>query len=916
MVNPRDKSSDLRDIWTIEKTKLENSMELIKDKVEESLFDLGTKNIKRVGPRLLEGSIQKINDETNKTIEGIKELIERMSVWDSKITLICSSTEPPFPSINNLKKEWNETHIKKLREINNLIKDQEKKSKSMDVNNTYNMETMAFIKLSDESDKIANDYHNHYYKIKNYISKIDINLIKETCFDESFWKLAAPWPPWADEWVISSSDEEEGGDEGAEEQAQGEESSMSSSGADERSGPSQGKGYVLDIFSEYISKYTGEWSGEEELSEDNKERTRTLFHAHFCMFFVEEIYRKLTINKKVEHISNYHYDINGYLRYFWYGEEKKSKVGVWKGRTPISDTAFPPELKHEVKEFGKKTYNSPGHILLTPTDHNNITDFRKYLFNYWIFKNFEGGDEDGGDDGEDDGEWYKKLTNNLGERPWNDKKVRESFFNDKEIPHENIAEILKWKNDGSVESGKEEEYVKIIENSIKHNKFGNNASTLKFYEVNNDKGNPKLFKDLHTAGKRCCNIPNILDAAPTCPKCWQEKYGAKPWCSEVQELIINVKEDTSTEDKLKLEYNTKRKKVNPASFKQNDIDINFEMGRFKTGTNSFNKGICGWNNDHKTDHCLSKRNVLNFVFNQFSMGEGNSGMERLQNFIEICKNASEPSDKDKINKKLHKIIEFFLLKTIGDLGQELFSTAFIDDANYSVSYVGNDWISYIRFLLLNMSLKNPPKKEWSGAFLGNTKNNYHIVYYLDPSGGTRGGGVHNGKSNKKLKKRKTRRIKNRGGYSKKKKSRTSKGITRNYTKNKLRRSKKKNKKTGKYSRNKKRSKTSIKKRLSRRKKINKSKLPMLSPLNYKNNIYKYKLNDTKAKRRKAIDSAIQKEGNKGKQSLKKSALSKKRRLNVLRIYRKNNKPKECKILTEDMEYIDKKYNIGKTSIIC
>ena len=49
---------------------------------------------------------------------------------------------------------------------------------------------------------------------------------------------------------------------------------------------------------------------------------------------------------------------------------------------------------------------------------------------------------------------------------------------------------------------------------------------------------------------------------------------------------------------------------------------------------------------------------------------------------------------------------------------------------------------------------------------------------------------------------------------------------------------------------------------------------------------------------------------------KEAALSKKARFNLLRMYRKNKNPKECKILTEDMRYIDKKYNLGKTTDIC
>jgi len=111
-------------------------------------------------------------------------------------------------------------------------------------------------------------------------------------------------------------------------------------------------------------------------------------------------------------------------------------------------------------------------------------------------------------------------------------------------------------------------------------------------------------------------------------------------------------------------------------------------------------------------------------------------------------------------------------------------------------------------------------------------------------------------------------------------------------------------------------KTKRKKRNKRTKK--KSKLPKLVLLNYKNKKHKYRLSDSNIDRRKAIDAAIQTKSNKGNKNktIRDFAISKKRRLNVLRIYRKNNQSKECKRLTQDMKYIDRKYKLGKTQSIC
>ena len=54
--------------------------------------------------------------------------------------------------------------------------------------------------------------------------------------------------------------------------------------------------------------------------------------------------------------------------------------------------------------------------------------------------------------------------------------------------------------------------------------------------------------------------------------------------------------------------------------------------------------------------------------------------------------------------------------------------------------------------------------------------------------------------------------------------------------------------------------------------------------------------------------------NKTKKSRREAAVAK-ARFNVLRIYRKNKKPDECRKLTKDMRYIDKKYGLGETKDI-
>ena len=92
-------------------------------------------------------------------------------------------------------------------------------------------------------------------------------------------------------------------------------------------------------------------------------------------------------------------------------------------------------------------------------------------------------------------------------------------------------------------------------------------------------------------------------------------------------------------------------------------------------------------------------------------------------------------------------------------------------------------------------------------------------------------------------------------------------------------------------------------------------LPQLRKLDKSNKTHIYKLNDPQKKRILAIDEGIRDEMRKGK-TKREAALSKKKRFNVLRLYRKNKDPDGCRKLTQDMTYMDKKYDTGTTNDIC
>lgn len=91
-------------------------------------------------------------------------------------------------------------------------------------------------------------------------------------------------------------------------------------------------------------------------------------------------------------------------------------------------------------------------------------------------------------------------------------------------------------------------------------------------------------------------------------------------------------------------------------------------------------------------------------------------------------------------------------------------------------------------------------------------------------------------------------------------------------------------------------------------------LPKLRKINRSKKKYLYHLNDKQSKRILAINEDLNKIKSKTKK--KHAASQKKKRFNILRLYRKYRDKKGCKKLTKDMKYLDKKYGLGKTKKIC
>jgi len=93
-------------------------------------------------------------------------------------------------------------------------------------------------------------------------------------------------------------------------------------------------------------------------------------------------------------------------------------------------------------------------------------------------------------------------------------------------------------------------------------------------------------------------------------------------------------------------------------------------------------------------------------------------------------------------------------------------------------------------------------------------------------------------------------------------------------------------------------------------------LPKLRKVDYLSKKEKYHLRDPASKRHLAIDKGIRAEMKKTKRNMRKAAVAKKGRFNILCIYRRNNNVGACKKITRDMRYMNRKYGLGKTADIC
>ena len=496
-----------------------------------------------------------------------------------------------------------------------------------------------------------------------------------------------------------------------------------------------------------------------------------------------------------------------------------------------------PNLKH--KNFSLiHNFFSDKDITLTKEEQENIKILKYKIMGWWV-------DNSGYNPDPDPDHWASKQVIRMkggdGVESITDSSIRDDFLLTE-------FEINKNKKNGFFrydKAWKKQLPTQDVNDNIKgistrafgSNAFGNNATSTKFYS---DDGGARTLKSLGSPimvkkDNYNCNTVNVADPASTCPEC----HGR---CSAVDLTVLN----NSRDELIKLTINPTNKSLTGNS--EIKYKIILPEGEILEGTkDSVNTIESG-----KKTEGLSKSSVLKDVFSKMSTYTLPRDARR-DTYSKILSDYIENDD------SIKELVKIFCFKLFGDFGQELYSI-YQSFEGYS-AYIGNDWISYIRYLFLKKysrkgevdtkKRKYPVFYPWYGGFLGNTS--FNIIYQVDdiatpPSSPT----------NKRTK---------RGGG----------------------------------------------RRSTRRRRRNT--LPKLRVLTYKNKKHKYKLSDPHKKRILAIDEGIRAE-RKTKKSRREAAVAKKARLNVLRIYRKNKKSGECRKLTQDMKYIDKKYGVGKTKNIC
>jgi len=332
--------------------------------------------------------------------------------------------------------------------------------------------------------------------------------------------------------------------------------------------------------------------------------------------------------------------------------------------------------------------------LMTDKDKIEVKKLRNAIMKYWMKFAY-------GATGPKKGEYqwiheWTELIRQGGEIT--DIKLRDSFI---KYEYQNKIKkgdrgIFYFKN--PQEKVRQEDYQElqgISKEAYGNNAVGNNVAIDSHYIEKYNKPYPSKLHDwLFEDKKRYnCNYVNVADPGSTCPK-WDCGTACEPF-------DITLKSKDGTVLMTTNMYPGAKANLSLGTFTYEINSLNGERPLVKKGFSLSGKG--------SGSEGLSKTNILDKVFEK--MGGTGTYRERLYAFVKLL-------ESDKNNEAIREVIQIFCLKLFGDFSQELFSVK--QSYSKKTVFVGNDWISSIRYLFLqkHVSVEGVVQQSWWGGFMG------------------------------------------------------------------------------------------------------------------------------------------------------------------------------------------------------
>ena len=368
-------------------------------------------------------------------------------------------------------------------------------------------------------------------------------------------------------------------------------------------------------------------------------------------------------------------DISTFIKKKWYSLGDK-----------IDNTALKDKFNTFLKSFRKN--KTP---LLTPAETEQVYLLRDAIMRWWIDFAYP-------NDLDTPSGWVKDWLNLVGRAAARGETILDKklvgFFMQKEYGIINSRGGIYDSNGVPMRDGIEEDLLNIAKSAEGSDSIGNNEASISHYVPGRYKPGEypsKLQGHLFDHKKQYnCNIVNVADPGPNCPKtkCQSTPCGA-----------ANVTVGVTGGPKISFEIGTRQTNQIPSS-------INYSIGNQSGNKLENDFSLTG-------KEGLSKTNVLKEVFEtmkEILVVQPGPGPVKYKDILL----AFQSFLGDQVAVK--KIVQIFSLKLFGDFGQELFSVK--QSLTMPSVFIGNDWISSLRYLFMKKYMMNKSTQPWWGGFMG------------------------------------------------------------------------------------------------------------------------------------------------------------------------------------------------------